>query len=82
MAKQEKCNMDKSLCCIFLYAFATPNLRRNKQRIGLRKKVGFIFEKVLDFLSLLWYVVVITGGATYEKYYKRTVARKHHSARG
>ena len=25
-----------------------------------RKKVGFIFEKVLDFLSLLWYVVVLT----------------------
>ena len=24
------------------------------------KKVGFIFEKVLDFLSLLWYVVVLT----------------------
>ena len=23
------------------------------------KKVGFIFEKVLDFLSLLWYVVVL-----------------------
>ena len=32
------------------------------------KKVDFIFEKVLDFLSLLWYVVVLTGGATYEKY--------------
>ena len=24
------------------------------------KKVGFIFEKVLDFVSLLWYVVVLT----------------------
>ena len=24
------------------------------------KKVGFIFEKVLDFISLLWYVVVLT----------------------
>ena len=24
------------------------------------EKVGFIFEKVLDFLSLLWYVVVLT----------------------
>ena len=33
-----------------------------------RKKVGFIFEKVLDFCNLLWYVVVLTGGATYEKY--------------
>ena len=25
-----------------------------------RKKVGFIFEKVLDFRNLLWYVVVLT----------------------
>ena len=25
-----------------------------------RKKVRFIFKKVLDFLSLLWYVVVLT----------------------
>jgi len=48
----------------------------------LREKVGFIFEKVLDFLSLLWYVVVLTGGATYEKYDKRAMARKHHSTRG
>ena len=32
------------------------------------KKVDSIFEKVLDFLSLLWYVVVLTGGTTYEKY--------------
>ena len=46
------------------------------------KKVGFIFEKGLDFLSLLWYVVVLTGGAIYEKYDKRTVARKHHSRGG
>ena len=37
---------------------------------------------MLDFLSLLWYVVVLTGGATYEKYDKRAMARKHHSARG
>ena len=35
---------------------------------GREKKVGFIFEKVLDFLSLLWYVARLTGGATYEKY--------------
>ena len=27
---------------------------------GKSKKVGFIFEKVLDFLSFLWYVVVLT----------------------
>ena len=46
------------------------------------RKIEFIFEKVLDFLSLLWYVVVLTGGATYEKYDKRTMARKHNSARG
>ena len=26
------------------------------------KKDEFIFEKVLDFLPLLWYVVVLTGG--------------------
>ena len=32
----------------------------------LREKNELIFEKVLDFLSLLWYVVVLTGGATYE----------------
>ena len=46
------------------------------------KKVGFIFEKVLDLLFLMWYVVVLTGGATHEKYDKRVMARKHHSARG
>ena len=46
------------------------------------KKVGFIFKKVLDFPSLLWYVVVLTGGVTYEKYNQRTMARKHNSARG
>lgn len=46
------------------------------------QKIGFIFEKVLYFLSLLWYVVVLKGGTTHEKYDKRTVARKHHSARG
>ena len=28
---------------------------------------------MLDFRNLLWYVVVLTGGATYEKYDKRTV---------
>ena len=46
------------------------------------KKVGFIFEKVLDFLSLLWYVVVLTGGTPYEKHDKRAMARKHHSRGG
>ena len=62
--------------------FTYQNLHRCKQRKDLAKKVGFIFEKVLDFLSLLWYVVVLTGGATYEKYDKRAMARKHHSTRG
>ena len=37
---------------------------------------------MLDFRNLLWYVVVLTGGVTYEKYNKRIVAWKHHSARG
>ena len=31
------------------------------------KKVGFIFEKVLNFCNLLWYVVVLTGGAIRHK---------------
>ena len=34
----------------------------------LREKIGFVFEKVLDFLSLLWYVARLTGGTIYEKY--------------
>ena len=46
------------------------------------KKVGFIFEKMLDFRNLLWYVVVLTGGATHEQPNKRTMARKHNFARG
>ena len=37
---------------------------------------------VLDFLSLLWYCVVLTGGAVYGKYYKRAMAWQHHTARG
>ena len=36
----------------------------------------------LDLCSLLWYCVVLTGGATYGKHYKRAVARQHHTARG
>ena len=31
------------------------------------KKIRFIFEKVLVFLSLLWYVVVLTGDAIRHK---------------
>ena len=60
----------------------TQNLHRSSQRKRPVKKPGFIFEKVLDFLSLLWYVVVLTGGTTYEKHDKRAMARKHHTARG
>ena len=46
------------------------------------ENVGFIFEKGLDFCDLLWYCCVLTGGATYEKYNQRAMAREHHSARG
>ena len=35
-------------------------LIRSSTKEKPREKVGFIFEKVLDFLSLLWYVVVLT----------------------
>ena len=62
--------------------FKMQKLRCCSQRKRPTKKVGFIFGKVLDFLSLLWYVVVLTGGTTYEKYDKRTVAWKHNSSRG
>ena len=55
----------------------TQNLHRSSQRKRPAKKVGFIIKKVLDFLSLLWYVVVLTGGAKHEKYDKRAMARKH-----
>ena len=37
---------------------------------------------MLDFFSLLWYIVVLTGGTTHEKYDKRAMARKHHSRGG
>ena len=43
------------------------NLRCCSQRKDLVKKVGFIFEKGLDFLSLLWHVVVLTGGTIEHK---------------
>ena len=42
----------------------------------------FVFEKGLDFRPLLWYCCVLTGGVDYEKYDKRVMARKHHTARG
>ncbi len=59
----------------------TQKLHRSSQRKKPTKKERFIFKKGLDFLSLLWYVVVLTGGTTYEKYDKRTVARKHNPTR-
>ena len=37
---------------------------------------------MLDFAEVMWYCVVLTGGATNGKHYKRAVARKHHTARG
>ena len=46
------------------------------------KKSWIFSKKVLYFLSLLWYVVVLTGGATYEQPDKRTMARKHNTTRG
>ena len=46
-----------------------------------RKKLA-LFSRKCWTLSLLWYVVVLTGGTIYEKYDKRAMARKHHSARG
>ncbi len=62
----------------------TQKLHRCKQRKRPAKKVGFIFEKVLDFLSLLWYVVVLTEkeAQVHEKYDNRAMARKYNSARG
>ena len=36
----------------------------------------------LDFRHLLWYCVVLTGGAYYGKHYKRAVAWQHRTARG
>ena len=37
---------------------------------------------MLDFSVLLWYCVVLTGGATNGKHNQRTVARQYHTARG
>ena len=42
----------------------------------------FNIKKTLDFLKVLWYCVVLTGGTTHEKYDKRAMARKHRTARG
>lgn len=43
----------------------------------MSNKLFEYFKKTLDFFSLLWYVVVLTGGATYGKHYKRAVERQH-----
>ena len=48
--------------------FTYQKLHSSKQRKDLAKKSWIFFEKVLDFLSFLWYVARLTGGATYEKY--------------
>ena len=48
----------------------------------VNKIISLLTEIMLDFLSLLWYCVVLTGGADYGKHYKRTVARQHRTARG
>ena len=52
-----------------------PLQTKEKARI----KVGFVFEKGLDFLSFLWYCCVLTGGTANEKYDKRAMARKYQS---
>ena len=62
--------------------FTYQKLHSSKQRKDLAKKSWIFFEKVLDFLSFLWYVARLTGGTTYEKYDKRVMAWKHHTARG
>ena len=36
-----------------------------------------MFQKSLDFAKVMWYCVVLTGGAIYGKHYKRAVARQH-----
>jgi hypothetical protein len=56
-----------------------PRCSRQRKR---HEKIGFVFAKVLDFLSLLRYVVVLIGGTAHEKYDKRALARKHYAARG
>ena len=57
--------------------FATEEIKKTPY-----EKSIFIFKKSPDFLSLLWYCVVLTGGAVYGKHYKRAVAWQHHTARG
>ena len=49
--------------------FTYQKLHSSKQRKRPMKKVGFILEKLLDFLSLLWYVV-LTGGVARGKQIK------------
>ena len=37
---------------------------------------------MLDFAKVMWYCVVLTGGATDGKHNKRAVAWQYHTARG
>ena len=52
-----------------------------KQRIRTMKNLLFIFPKSLDFAKVMWYCVVLTGGAINGKHNQRTVARQYHTAR-
>ena len=36
----------------------------------------------MDFAEVMWYCVVLTGGAVYGKHNLRAVARQHNTARG
>ena len=40
-----------------------------------------IIKITLDLCSLLWYCVVLTGGAVYGKHYKRALARQYRTAK-
>ena len=46
------------------------------------KKCVIFFKTSLDFAEVMWYCVVLTGGATNGKHNKRTVARQHHTRGG
>ena len=44
----------------------------------MRNNINFC----LDFAEVMWYYVVLTGGATNGKHNQRTVARQYHTSRG
>ena len=56
----------------FLYQTSISALLQSKKTPD--EKIRFIFEKVPDFLSLLWYVARLTGGA----FMKDTIAELWH----